>query len=65
MIAPQLKRLYDEAKQNEAFKAEFKAADKEYFSPGPFIGDIKKSLFAMVYEGWLIARGEFNESKYE
>jgi len=64
MIDPAVKNLYDEAKENEEFKAQFRAADKEYFSPGVFIGDVRKALFAMVYEGWLIAKGEFDESKY-
>ena len=40
-------------------------ADDDFFIPNYLSSDMDKAIFGCLYEGWLIARGDFNESKYE
>jgi len=62
---PKVRRLYKEALKNDEFNKQFREADEGYCRPNFFTDDINKVLYTLVYEGWLIARGEFIESKYE
>ena len=59
-----IKNLYKEAVNNELFKTEFKKADIEYEEPKFYSSDKLKIIFACIYMGWLIGRGEFNQYKY-
>ena len=65
MIHKDVHRLYKAGVKNKEFNKHFKKADSEYYVPGIFISDMKKAAYALVYEGWLIARWQFNESDYK
>ena len=64
MMTPSVRKLYKEAIINEQFNEEFKEADSEYRRPTVFSDYILKHYFVAVYQGWLIARGEFDDTKY-
>ncbi len=59
-----VRKLYNEAKNNDVFLEQFLAADPEAKRPNIFTDDVTKHFLVCVYEGWLIARGEFNDSDY-
>jgi len=64
MIDTHVKRLYVASMKNKEFNDQFKKADSEYYAPSIFLSDKQRAAYALVYEGWLIARGEFIESNY-
>ena len=65
MIHPTVRRLYNEGVKNKEFNEQFKKMDSDYSKPNFLYSDKLKAAYALVYEGWLIAREEFDESKYD
>jgi len=53
-----IKKLYEEARENQDFLREIKEADNDE-APSFFASSTKKHLFVAVYYGWQVARGEF------
>jgi len=64
MTAP-VRKLYKEALGNNLFWEQFKTADPEGSRPNFFTSNAEKHFIVCIYEGWLIARGEFNDENYK
>jgi len=60
-----VKKLYEEAKNNLNFREELRHSGEESYKPTIFWGDLHKICYAAIYQGWLVARGEYNESNYK
>lgn len=56
--------LYNEAKENKEFQGELKVHEPELYQPSVLWSEQKKVLYALIYMGWLIGKGLYNESKY-
>lgn len=66
MMTPKVRKLFNEAKDNEEFQEELKVHEpEEYKPPGLLSNDLDKLLYAILYMGWLIGKGIYNENKYE
>ena len=64
MILPKVKRMYNEAKVNKSFQDDLKKHEPDTYKPKLLWGDTEKVIYATIYMGWLIARGEYNENDY-
>lgn len=60
-----VKKLYNEALENKEFNMDFKLSDSTYYKPNFFTDEIRKILYTSVYEGYLIAKGQFDEANYK
>ena len=59
-----VKKLYIEAKNNEAFKKDFREQDPEYMEPKFWWRETTKTIFACYYAGWLMRGREFKDRLY-
>jgi hypothetical protein len=64
MTEPQ-ERLFEEACSNEQFISELRSNDPDFKKVEDLWDDTMCLFFAMVYEGWLIGRGEFDVTRYD
>ena len=65
-MKPEVRRLYKEAKANKVFDREMLQKDPEgYYRPNMFSPTVAKCVYAAVYYGWLMARGEYKRENYE
>jgi hypothetical protein len=60
-----VKRMYEEALDNDEFNACAEKADPEgYIKPGFWASDVDKHIYTSVYYGWLVGRDRFKKSNY-
>jgi hypothetical protein len=61
-----VRNLFNEANNNEEFKAEMKKiGEGDFARPSKFWDVELKAIFASVYMGWLMGRGEYKEENYD
>ena len=60
-----VKRLFTEAKNNKTFRQALKDVGEIHYKPSPFWDKETKVLYASIYMGWLVGRGQYKESNYD
>lgn len=64
-MTEKIKRLYARCISDERFMKQLAIHEPDYSNPRFFWGPKVKTIIAMVYMGFLIAKNEYRETDYE